>query len=128
MATKHHFKFFIKFLKMSICILSIWTQVIDLRILSKLGEYSPLNSAQPCIRRHLVMQTLFDIYIYKTMQRRSWWQFKCLFGWTSNLHCVAVAKSSITGLRDHRVIEWLTSLKKCFMDSCQGHVLSLQTW
>ena len=35
MATGYHFEFFLTFLKPSICILSIWTHVIDLRALSK---------------------------------------------------------------------------------------------
>ena len=44
MATEYHFEFFMTFLKLSKCILSIWTQVIDLRVLSKLGGYSPLEN------------------------------------------------------------------------------------
>ena len=45
MATGYHFEFFMTFLKLSINILSIWTQVIGLRVLSKLWGYSPLNES-----------------------------------------------------------------------------------
>ena len=37
MVMGYHFEFFMTYLKLSKCILSIWTQVVDLRALSKLG-------------------------------------------------------------------------------------------
>ena len=43
MAEGYHFEFFMTFLKLSIYIISIWTQVIDLWVLSKLWGYSPLS-------------------------------------------------------------------------------------
>ena len=44
MVTGYHFEFFMTFLKFLIYIISIWTQVINLGVLSKSLVYSPLNN------------------------------------------------------------------------------------
>ena len=41
-STGYHFEFFKTFLKLSICMLSNWTQVIDLRVLPDLRGFNPL--------------------------------------------------------------------------------------